>query len=149
MKDGRAGTKRGLIVARPVSKSSHTQEISCCHPREHRGRLRRRKVQSFSNIGDEAGPTLTAMPESDIENVNKGFGASHQSNSADPDESQAAEDGFAAEVAGLLNKRVLNGEVSDLIIIAARRASQELTQEAVGRSSRRDLQGPYRSRGAR
>ena len=30
------------------------------------------KFNLFSNTGDEAGPTLTAMPASDIENVNKG-----------------------------------------------------------------------------
>ena len=79
------------------------------------------KFNLFSNTGDEASPALTAMPDADIESVNKGSGASHQSSSANPDESQAAEDGFAGGIAGLLNKRVLDGESSDLIIIAAPR----------------------------
>lgn len=78
------------------------------------------KFNLFSNTGDEASPALTAMPEPDIENVNKGSGASHQSSSANPDESHAAGDGFAGGIAGLLNKRVLDGEISDLIIAAPR-----------------------------
>jgi protein required for attachment to host cells len=78
------------------------------------------KFSLFSNTGDEAGPTLTAMAEPDIENVNTGAGASNQN------ESQAAEDGFAGGIAGLLNKRVLDGEISDLVIIAAPRTLGEL-----------------------
>ena len=78
------------------------------------------KFSLFSNTGDEAGPTLTPMAEPDIENVNTGSGASNQN------ESQAAEDGFAGGIAGLLNKRVLDGEISDLIIIAAPRTLGEL-----------------------
>jgi protein required for attachment to host cells len=78
------------------------------------------KFSLFSNTGDEAGPTLTAMAEPNIENVNTGSGASYQN------ESQAAEDGFAGGIAGLLNKRVLDGEIADLIIIAAPRTLGEL-----------------------
>jgi protein required for attachment to host cells len=78
------------------------------------------KFSLFSNTGDEAGPTLTAMAEPDIENVNTGAGANQQN------ESQAAEDGFAGGIAGLLNKRVLDGEISDLVIIAAPRTLGEL-----------------------
>ena len=80
----------------------------------------------FSNTGDEASPALTAMPEADIETSTRGPGAGHQSSSANPDESQAAEDGFAGGIADLLNKRVLDGEISDLIIIAAPRTLGEL-----------------------
>jgi protein required for attachment to host cells len=78
------------------------------------------KFSLFSNTGDEAAPTLTPMAEPDIENVNTGSGASNQN------ESHAAEDGFAGGIAGLLNKRVLDGEISDLIIIAAPRTLGEL-----------------------
>lgn len=84
------------------------------------------KFNLFSNTGDEATPALKALPDADIESVNKGSGASHHSSSANPDESQAAEDGFAGGIAGLLNKRVLEGEISDLIIIAAPRTLGEL-----------------------
>jgi protein required for attachment to host cells len=80
----------------------------------------------FSNTGDENNPVLTAMPEAEIESVNKGSAASHQSSSGNPDDSQAAEDGFAGGIASLLNKRVLDGEISDLVIIAAPRTLGEL-----------------------
>ena len=35
------------------------------------------KFNLFNNTGDETSPALTAMPEPDIEIVNKGSGASH------------------------------------------------------------------------
>jgi protein required for attachment to host cells len=81
------------------------------------------KFNLFRNTGDEAHP---AMPEPEVESVNKGSGASHQSSSGNPDVNQAAEDGFAGGIAGLLNKRVLDGEIADLVIIAAPRTLGEL-----------------------
>jgi protein required for attachment to host cells len=84
------------------------------------------KFNLFQNTGDEANPALTAMPEAVIDSVNKGSGAGHHNSSANPDDSQAAEDGFAGGIAGLLNKRVLDGEISDLVIIAAPRTLGEL-----------------------
>ena len=84
------------------------------------------KFNLFRNSGDEANPELTPMPEAEVETVNKGSGASHQSSSANPDQSKAAEDGFAGGIADLLNKRVLEGEISDLVIIAAPRTLGEL-----------------------
>lgn len=84
------------------------------------------KFNLFSNTGDEAHPALTAMPEPNVESVNKGSGSSHQSSSGNPDASQAAEDGFAGGIADLLNKRVLDGDISDLVIIAAPRTLGEL-----------------------
>jgi protein required for attachment to host cells len=84
------------------------------------------KFNLFSNTGDEANPALTAMPEPIIESASKGSGSSHQSSSANPDRSQGAEDGFAGGIADLLNKRVLNGQISDLVIIAAPRTLGEL-----------------------
>jgi protein required for attachment to host cells len=84
------------------------------------------KFNLFRNTGDEAHPALTAMPEPEVESVNKGSGASHQNSSGNPDVNQAAEDGFAGGIAGLLNKRVLDGEIADLVIIAAPRTLGEL-----------------------
>jgi protein required for attachment to host cells len=84
------------------------------------------KFNLFQNTGDESNPALTAMPEADVESVNKGSGASHQSSSGNPDASQAAEDGFAGGIADLLNKRVLDGDIADLVIIAAPRTLGEL-----------------------
>ena len=84
------------------------------------------KFNLFRNTGDEANPALTAMPEADIDSVNKGSGASHQNSSANPDGGQSAEDGFAGGIADMLNKRVLDGEIADLVIIAAPRTLGEL-----------------------
>lgn len=84
------------------------------------------KFNLFRNTGDEANPSLTAMPQAEIDSVNKGSGASHQNSSGNPDHNQAAEDGFAGGIADLLNKGVLDGEISDLVIIAAPRTLGEL-----------------------
>lgn len=84
------------------------------------------KLSLFRNTGDEANPGLTAMPEADVDSVNKGSGASHQNSSANPDGGQSAEDGFAGGIADMLNKRVLEGQIADLVIIAAPRTLGEL-----------------------
>jgi protein required for attachment to host cells len=84
------------------------------------------KFNLFRNTGDEANPALTAMAEPDVDSVNKGSGASHQNSSANPDGGQSAEDGFAGGIADMLNKRVLGGEIVDLVIIAAPRTLGEL-----------------------
>ena len=84
------------------------------------------KLSLFRNAGDEANPALKAVAEPDIDSVNKGSGASHQNSSANPDGGQSAEDGFAGGIADMLNKRVLDGEIADLVIIAAPRTLGEL-----------------------
>lgn len=84
------------------------------------------KFNLFQNTGDEANPALTALPETDVESANKGSGSNHQNSSSNPDQSQAAEDGFAGGIADLLNKRVLDGKIADLVIIAAPRTLGEL-----------------------
>ena len=53
-------------------------------------------------------------------------GARHQSSSANPDDSQVEEDSFAAGIADLLNRRVLDGKIANLIVIAAPRTLGEL-----------------------
>lgn len=58
----------------------------------------------------------------------QGVRGNHQSSSGNPDDSQAAKNGFAGGIADLLNKRVLDGEISDLVIIAAPRTLGELRQ---------------------
>lgn len=79
------------------------------------------KLKLFRNAGDEIHPALTSMTVPDIEPSKKHSGAGHQSGSANPDESQ-----FAGGIAGLLNKLVLDGTISDLIIIAAPHALGDL-----------------------
>lgn len=107
-----------------------------------------KKFSLFRNTGDALNPTLAAMPHPEIEIVNIGSGASHQNNAGNPDNGQAEEDGFAGGIAEFLNKRVLGGEISDLVIIAAprfRRTAKELSQAAVRSPSRRDFEGSHGS----
>lgn len=80
----------------------------------------------FRNTGDEGSPSLTALPDADVSTTNKGSGGRHQSSSANPSDSQQDEDGFAAGVAAVLNKRVLDGKIDDLVVIAASRTLGEL-----------------------
>jgi len=84
------------------------------------------KLNLFRNAGDEANPKLTALQEEDVANDNKGSGARHQSSSANPDDSQVTEDGFAAGIADLLNRQVLEGQIANLVVIAAPRTLGEL-----------------------
>ena len=83
-------------------------------------------LKLFRNTGDATNPKLIALPGSDVLSDNKGSGARHQSSSANPDNSQVEEDSFAAGIAGLLNRQVLDGKVTDLIVIAAPRTLGEL-----------------------
>src|SRR3954470_5937216 len=80
----------------------------------------------YRNSGEEGAPSLTALPDADVATTNMGSGGRHQSSSANPSDSQQDEDSFAAGIAALLNKRVLDGKIDDLIIVAAPRTLGEL-----------------------
>ncbi len=84
------------------------------------------KLNLFRNTGDEANPKLTALPDAHVVSDNKGSGARHKSSSGNPDNSQVEEDSFAAGIADLLNRQVLDGKITDLIVIAAPRTLGEL-----------------------
>ncbi len=80
----------------------------------------------YRNDGDETAPKLTAMPNAAISTENKGSGGRHQNSSANPSDSQLDEDSFAAGTASMLNKRVLDGKIDALIVVAAPRTLGEL-----------------------
>ena len=84
------------------------------------------KFNLFRNTGDEAHPSLTALSTAEIGTDNKGSGGRHHSSSGNPDDSQIAEDSFAAGTAALLNKQVLAGKISHLVVVAAPRTLGEL-----------------------
>jgi protein required for attachment to host cells len=84
------------------------------------------KLNLYRNDGEESAPDLTALPDTDIATDNKGAGVRHHSSSANPAESQQEEDSFAAGIAEMLNKRVLDGLIDVLIIVAAPRTLGEL-----------------------
>jgi protein required for attachment to host cells len=81
------------------------------------------KLNLFRNAGDEAALKLTAAEHSDVQTQASG---SRQTSSGNPDESQASEDGFSAGIVNLLNKGVLEGTISGLVVIAAPRALGEM-----------------------
>lgn len=80
----------------------------------------------YHNTGDEAAPKLIAMDHGAVDTENMGSGGRHHSSSANPSDSQLVEDSFAAGTAALLNKRVLDGKIDALIVIAAPRTLGEL-----------------------
>lgn len=80
----------------------------------------------FRNLGEESAPKLMALPAAHVATGNKGSGGRHHSSSANPSDGQQDEDGFAAGTAEVLNKRVLEGKIESLIIIAAPRTLGEL-----------------------
>lgn len=84
------------------------------------------KLNLYRNDGDEAAPSLAAMADAVISTTNKSSGSRHQSSAANPSDSQQDEDSFAAGTAAMLNKRVLDGDIASLIIVAAPRTLGEL-----------------------
>ncbi len=80
----------------------------------------------FRNSGDEAHPKLTALPVAEVGTDNKGSGGRHHTSAGNPDDSQIDEDSFAAGTAALLNRQVLDGKITHLVIIAAPRTLGEL-----------------------
>jgi protein required for attachment to host cells len=84
------------------------------------------KLVMFHNDGDEREMKLRALPAAHVVSGSTNSGAGHHSSAANPNESQAAEDGFASGTANLLNRQVLDGDISNLVIIAAPRTLGEL-----------------------
>jgi protein required for attachment to host cells len=80
----------------------------------------------FKNGGHESGVALSAMPAPELDGGNAGSGGRHHSSGANPDDKTQAEDGFAASSAAWLNKQVLDGKISALVVIAAPRTLGEL-----------------------
>jgi len=80
----------------------------------------------FRNTGDEATPKLTALPDTEVGTTNHSPGGHHQSSSANPADSQQDEDSFAAGIAEILNRRVLDGKIEHLVVVAAPRTLGEL-----------------------
>jgi protein required for attachment to host cells len=84
------------------------------------------KLQLDRNDGDAGAPSFAAMQVPQVDGDNKGSGGRHASSSANPDDSQQDEDGFAAGITAMLNQQVLAGHIESLVIIAAPRTLGEL-----------------------
>ena len=76
------------------------------------------KFNLFRNAGDEAGLQLVVLPHGDIED-HKGSGAGPHGSSANPDGGRDEEEAHSAGMAELLNKKVLDGTITKLLVIAA------------------------------
>ena len=85
-----------------------------------------KKLALFRNEGDAGSPKLHAIPHDHVDASHKGSGARHHSSSANPDDQQIDEDGFAAGVAAYLNKEAQAGKLAKLVVIAAPRTLGEL-----------------------
>ena len=84
------------------------------------------KLVMFRNAGDEARPSLSPVPHDKVDTHNKSAGQHHQSTDGNPADNQQEEDAFAAGVAAILNKRVLDNKIDALVVIAAPRTLGEL-----------------------
>lgn len=84
------------------------------------------KLALFQNEGNAANVKLVAMPSADVDSSKIPSGARHPSSAANPDDSQQDEDGFSNGVAALLNKRVLDGKIKSLVVVAAPRTLGEI-----------------------
>jgi protein required for attachment to host cells len=78
----------------------------------------------FRNTGTETEMKLVAAADQDVETV-VGAGGSNSS-SANPDESRVEEAGFATGIVDMLNKRVLAGKFSKIVIVAAPKTLGEM-----------------------
>jgi protein required for attachment to host cells len=84
------------------------------------------RLSLFRNTGDERHLALAAMPQPHVDSASKGVGGGHHRGSASSSEGHSVEDGFAGAVVGLLNRRVLEGAISALVIVAAPHTLGEL-----------------------
>jgi protein required for attachment to host cells len=80
----------------------------------------------YRNSGNEAAPALSPMDAPRLNHHNKNAGARHVSRSANPSESQLAEDAHAAAAADWLNGEVLGRRIEHLVVIAAPRSLGEM-----------------------
>jgi len=78
------------------------------------------KFNLFRNAGDEVELKLVPLAHDAVDADNRASAGRHGS-SANPDGGQDAEDGFSAGVVELLNKKVLEGQITSLLVIAAPR----------------------------
>lgn len=79
------------------------------------------KFTLFHHAGDEADLKLTPLAHAAVDADHQGATPGRHGSSANPDGGQDEEDGFSAGVVDLLNKQVLDGKISALLIIAAPR----------------------------
>jgi protein required for attachment to host cells len=83
------------------------------------------KLSLFRNTGTEISMSLTVAAEPEVEAATPSAGG-HHSSSANPDDKQLAEDGFAKGITEMLNQQVLTHGVTNVVVIAAPRTLGEM-----------------------
>ena len=106
------------------------------------------KFELFRNGGNEADPSLSAIPSPALDVHNKGAGTRHHSSAANPTGNLLGEDAHAAATAAWLNQEVLAHRLEHLVVIAAPRTLGEMRrhyskqlQAALVRELPKDLTG--------
>jgi protein required for attachment to host cells len=84
------------------------------------------KLSLFQNEGTSLDIKLTALPQEEIDASKIASGARHSSSAANPADSQQEEDGFGSGVTEMLNRQVLDGKITSLVIVAAPRTLGEM-----------------------
>ena len=79
------------------------------------------KFNLFRNAGDEVRLKLEPAPHPAVDADHQGATPGRHGSSANPDGGQDGEDAFSAGVVDLLNKQVLSGGITALLVIAAPR----------------------------
>jgi protein required for attachment to host cells len=79
------------------------------------------KLVLFHNTGREGQAQLTASPQATVNDDHSGSDTGHRNSAANPDQAQVDEDGFSVGIADLLNRQVLCGDITQLVIIAPAR----------------------------
>lgn len=87
------------------------------------------KLVMFRNSGDAVYPELTAIPHGEVDTHNKSGGQHHERTQGNPENGRLEEDGFAAGVAALLNKQVLDHKIDALVVIADPKTLGELRRQ--------------------
>jgi protein required for attachment to host cells len=82
------------------------------------------KLNLFRNTGTETELSLAVAPVEEVEPASGSTG--NNNSSANPDQSQANENGFASGIVDMLNTQVLTNKFSDIVIIAAPKTLGEM-----------------------
>lgn len=85
-----------------------------------------KRLRIYRNQGDALRLQLAELPEPALRPHNKGTGRHHHSGSDNPDDRRLEEDSYADAVTDWLNQGVLNGEITQLYVVAPPRTLGEL-----------------------
>lgn len=84
------------------------------------------RLRLFRNRGAEPRIDLIELDAPDLKAGNRGSGVRHRSVPANPDVGRLDEDDFAAAIAEWLNRRVLDGTIGPLFVVADPRTLGEM-----------------------